>query len=522
MKHIVHREIIDLSVGTLGQAAKWEARFSDLLQTTFTPRINAAFDAYSSPDKEDIIHQIVLDMGVINSAMSEGELADRISSQLSAQLKSSDGIRLKQNDIAEKVQQHLSRHRSASREDMILYFLEHGILPWWASSNSVDEIVLNPDAFDISFSERLKLLLKRSAGTLARFAGIVSLKGCADWISIWDEQAALKMRSLMHWLEINVVYPSSHRKFVEMHFVLLWLQKTLQHTTGEVSHHLIIQLIKMAPHIKEKLLAILVPGVVTSSDQVIINAFEFIAPGISQDIRFQPQLFELTATAPDNSPLNDFAELTDDTMGEIADQPVATTAHDEVQLPDVTRIFPEDAAIGSSHEKGKDNDIGVSVSNACLVLLHPFLSELFATCGFRRNNKWVNKQAQHMAVATLVYCGHGYIHLPEYEILIEKLLCGMPWSEAYFPPEHFSEEIMKNCEGLLHAVIAHWKAPGDISSDGLREGFLQRAAMVYRGDQDWTVIVEKKAQDILLARLPWGISRIKLSWMPTQLNVNWT
>jgi hypothetical protein len=33
--------------------------------------------------------------------------------------------------------------------------------------------------------------------------------------------------------------------------------------------------------------------------------------------------------------------------------------------------------------------------------------------------------------------------------------------------------------------------------------------------------VEKKAYDILLDRLPWGIGMIKLSWAPYVLNVEW-
>lgn len=523
MKHIVHREIIDLSAGTLAQARKWEARFGDLVQTTFTPCINTAFDEYSSNDQEVIIHQLVLDLGVINSAMSESELADRLSSQLSAQLKSPDVIRRKQNDIAEQKPQPLSQHQSASREDMILYFLEYGILPWWASPNNVDEIVLTPDKFDISFSERLRLLLKRSSGTRTRFAGMVSLKDCGKWISVWNAQTAAMMISLARWLEINVIIHPSHRKFIEMNFVQMWLQKALESTTSETSRQFFIQLLKIAPQIKEKLLSILTPDVVNPNDHVITDALEHIAPGICRDINFRLQLFDPPATAPGNAALNDVTEFIDDTMGEVTDQSIAAGSHDEVQLPDMLiPMFPEDTPIDSLNEKDKDYDIGVSVHNAGLVLLHPFLSELFTACGFRHNNTWVSKRAQHMAVAVLAYCGHGYVHFPEYEVLIEKLLCGMSWSEAYFPPEHFSEKLMKKCEELLHAVIAHWKAPGDISSDGLREGFLQRSGMVHRGDQHWAIIVETKAQDILLASLPWSISRIKLSWMPTQLHVNWT
>jgi hypothetical protein len=39
---------------------------------------------------------------------------------------------------------------------------------------------------------------------------------------------------------------------------------------------------------------------------------------------------------------------------------------------------------------------------------------------------------------------------------------------------------------------------------------------------DWQLDVERKAQDILLSKLPWGLSHIHLPWMPGKyLAVQW-
>jgi hypothetical protein len=57
----------------------------------------------------------------------------------------------------------------------------------------------------------------------------------------------------------------------------------------------------------------------------------------------------------------------------------------------------------------------------------------------------------------------------------------------------------------------------------LQEGFIQREGKITRKNNDWHLLIEKKAQDILLNRLPWGISLIHLPWLgKSNLYVKWT
>ena len=108
----------------------------------------------------------------------------------------------------------------------------------------------------------------------------------------------------------------------------------------------------------------------------------------------------------------------------------------------------------------------------------------------------------------------------EYELTFEKHLCGMDPDE---PVERSSlTQAMKDeSEKLLLAAVGHWKALKNTSPDGLREGFLQREGkLVLNGFQN-RLIVENKAQDVLLSHLPWGYSIIKLPWMERPLFVDW-
>ena len=71
-------------------------------------------------------------------------------------------------------------------------------------------------------------------------------------------------------------------------------------------------------------------------------------------------------------------------------------------------------------------------------------------------------------------------------------------------------------------MIAHWRVLGRTSLDGLREGFIARSGKLAVRQDGWLVAVEKKAQDILLGKLPWGISVIQLPWLQKKrIHVDW-
>jgi hypothetical protein len=54
-----------------------------------------------------------------------------------------------------------------------------------------------------------------------------------------------------------------------------------------------------------------------------------------------------------------------------------------------------------------------------------------------------------------------------------------------------------------------------------QETFLRRQGRLYKRENRWELIVEKKAYDMLLTSLPWNISMIKLNWMSDRLVVEW-
>jgi len=57
--------------------------------------------------------------------------------------------------------------------------------------------------------------------------------------------------------------------------------------------------------------------------------------------------------------------------------------------------------------------------------------------------------------------------------------------------------------------------------EALRETYLRREGVLNKGAQGWNLRVERNAFDVMLDKLPWGISIIKLPWCSEILYIEW-
>jgi hypothetical protein len=164
-----------------------------------------------------------------------------------------------------------------------------------------------------------------------------------------------------------------------------------------------------------------------------------------------------------------------------------------------------------------------SVQNAGLVLLHPFLSRFFETTQVKEPGNPTLLAARLPRAAALLHTlatGDDDVH--ELHIDFIKVLLGLaldaplPVAQGLLVASDHAE-----VEALLSAVIDHWRALGTTSIRGLRGSFLQRNGLVREDDQGIRLQVEAAPFDMLLGRLPWGISTIKLPWMKRLLFTEW-
>jgi hypothetical protein len=167
----------------------------------------------------------------------------------------------------------------------------------------------------------------------------------------------------------------------------------------------------------------------------------------------------------------------------------------------------------------KELDGGIFIANAGLVLLHPFLPQFLTALGVVSEERMVQPER---ALCLLHFLATGQAQAPEHELVLPKLLCGLPLEDPVASDLPLSELELEEASALLEAVVRHWSALGNTSADGLRGTFLLRPGKLsLRDDGDWFLQVETRGFDILLDQLPWSISLIRLPWMSRTLAVEW-
>lgn len=167
------------------------------------------------------------------------------------------------------------------------------------------------------------------------------------------------------------------------------------------------------------------------------------------------------------------------------------------------------------------------VEDAGQVLLAAYAERLFKHLGLTEGGQFVDAPAQARAVLCLQALVRGDAPSSEPLWPLSKLLCGLAPTELLPACDPLTAQEQALLNDLLTAVISHWKAIGNTSVAGLRESFLQREGRLerQRAEHDepapWRLKVQPRAFDMLLDRLPWGFSIIKLPWMQGVLHVEW-
>lgn len=164
----------------------------------------------------------------------------------------------------------------------------------------------------------------------------------------------------------------------------------------------------------------------------------------------------------------------------------------------------------------------IFIQAAGLVILSPFIPRLFEMLGLMTNGQFHDETAREKAIYALHFAAFGNTDADEAALVLPKIICGLEVNTPIGIPEDIltpEQEVL--IESLLTAVIEQWKALKKTSIAGLRETFLQREGKLVVGDNEYALQVKQVTFDILLDAIPWGINKLKLSWMPKILVVAW-
>lgn len=159
------------------------------------------------------------------------------------------------------------------------------------------------------------------------------------------------------------------------------------------------------------------------------------------------------------------------------------------------------------------------VKNAGLIILHPYLSHFFTNCGLLDHNNTIVDQ--ETAIHALHYLATKKEQQLENNMVFEKFLCGVPIQKTIQRQIVLSDHIKEQAEELLLSVVENWGVLNNASSDLVRHEFLQREGKLSFTEDNPKIVIERKTQDILVDKLPWGIGICKLSWLDQLVFTNW-
>lgn len=163
----------------------------------------------------------------------------------------------------------------------------------------------------------------------------------------------------------------------------------------------------------------------------------------------------------------------------------------------------------------------VTVHNAGLVIASAYIPMLFQRLALTDGRKFVDRQCQLQALFCLQWMTNNTNSAPEYQLLLNKILCGVAPSTAIPQQIALPEGAETLIEGLLTAIIAHWRVLGRTSIAGLQSTFIQREGVLSVIPEHWQLNIIPGTFDMLLDQLPWSFQTIKYPWMDIPLFVSW-
>lgn len=164
----------------------------------------------------------------------------------------------------------------------------------------------------------------------------------------------------------------------------------------------------------------------------------------------------------------------------------------------------------------------IYIDNAGLLLLHPFLPAYFNSLGLTdESDQFKSVEDQVKASILLYYLQCGNASYNECDMTLNKILCGLAVSDVIENGIELTEEDITESMLLLSTVVDHWSALKGASVESMQGTFFLRAGKITYKDDAWLIQVERTAVDVLLDRLPWGFSTIKLPWLKQLIHTEW-
>lgn len=528
--HVIGQQILELDVPSIAHAPAVQEAAAQRLRALDMTELEALFDRLAAPGVVMRLERVEIDLGDLCGA----DWQDQFESQLVECLTRS----LEQ--AAERTQKQAeSESGPGAAFEQYVFFLRHGRLPWWGETPPQDWSRQILQALEQHQWQALQVLLAGNAHALQRLIHTVD---DASLGALLDLHAGLPetQRLLDLWRPAE----QSQTSYGEWR-LQFWLTVLDAHTDAAAGMHargvaVMRRLFELRGAFAAPESAVGTPGAREShaapdlpqpwrewlaearrdSETPPTNTAEAAVP---QDNARHPQPAIQASNAETLPPVRAEAPIAGARRVD-SDRTGESTAyeHPDSALP-VSRVqsfAQREAAAERNPGVMRQEGEAIYLNGAGCIILHPFLEELFRSNELLAGRSFRNAAARDQAVRLLAFLTFGDELTPEYDLLLPKLLCGMAWEEPLVPVELTNAE-RAACDNLLRAVLTHWRALKSNSIEWMRGQFFLRAAKLERVDSNWRLTVERRVQDVLLDRLPWGGGVVGLPWMQGPVYVHW-
>jgi hypothetical protein len=530
--HRINRQILDIAFGPTDGWVDLQQVAAEVMKHQGMAAMETVFDQLVGPQQQVRLETLELDLGTLQGPDWPQQFSHRLQQCLHHSL---------QQALRDPTTAPTSPTTATTPEEslfhQLLFFCQQGRLPWWGGKPPAHWLELLQTTLTPTQWQTLATTLQTDPRPLRRLIYTTSDSFLATLVQQW---LGLPQAAQVLQLLTPAPWPQSAKAQCREQF---WREVITPRTSpGSVEGpQLMAQLLRERQQLSLADSGALDPRDVSETLsrwptpwrnwlEQILTTPEFSSaaaaeadPTPSQAEPADPQTAASRAQAESDPVVGE--ERTDqadvssrDVAGEGAPAaPSAATHPPERVLPGTPESppSPRSPAVAPS-----ETDEPVYVEAAGMVIVHPFLSELFHRFELLEDGQFCDTASQRRAVALLTYLAFGDIPVAEYEQLLPKLLAAWPWADP-LPRYDLTEPERQACDQLLQAVLTHWSALRSSDPDWLREAFFWRDGKLTPVDQGWRLTIENRAQDVLLNRLPWGIGVIRLPWMTDFLHVSW-
>ncbi len=494
---------MEVDTSKLETALSMRNNIDVLLKNELFPRLETLFDEYEFQDEIIRFDELTLNL-LVEKGLDFSLLPDEIYRQLKEKIDLQMPFQKElKNDSAEKFEpekQNVRRISVAQNSgDVFLFFLDNGYLPWYGKESQIKHFT-ESENWEKSMDDRMFFR------SLDQILGTSETAGNRFILQFSDEivTAYLRRKNLRIHAETSAILKISQNLDTNDRHIFLKLLIRLAHDdfpgVSEIFDRLIFGVMMEEKRVSKKI------------DIPEIEQFKKFFQHILPETSLQDSLLGKIDLLIKGKPLvpNEAQNHQDKTSN-----PFREKDKDDI-LNDIQNIL--DTNPEPFFEK---DEYEIGIQNAGLILLHPFLKPFFMACGITGKQGNLSPENFDLAIQTLHFLATGNEDVFEGNLLFEKFLCGVPLKMPVQKKSLLSDTIKTEANFLLEEVVRYWPALKNTSADGLREAFIQRDGKLFQEDTKYKLIVERKAQDVLLEKLSWNISVVKLPWISKILFTEW-